>query len=360
MVVTQGKHLTVGLNHVSIFDLAGTAIDSNAYSNNVSTLTYDVRFDAKKFKYGVDGESGISSSGLSQAPEDALNDYFLHARAYLNLKKKNLGFDLGYMDNGADFRSFGAQSKRIDYSQQNNFFKRYTNDQILRPVSMYDIYNDPTLFSNGIQAGVMQYNPAVNNALPYGLATFNRRGGYIGASYSDSAKIIDASAKYYLLNEIRGQGTSALKTFNYANLDVHFSLSNLMKWKKKVDVHTGVAIQKTTREGDFTFESVDLSSFTMNTGFEIEVIEKLSVLANVFLLQSKGSDQLPVRDGNDAIVNYTEFSVDGIESNIAGGLKFDFSEKVYLAAMYEWNKNSFVVDNPYQFSQMSIYYVMKF
>ena len=360
LVITQGKHLTIGLNHVSIFDLAGTGLDSNAYSNNVSTLTYDLRFDAKNFKYGVDGESGISSSGLSQAPEDALNDYFLHARTYLNFKKKHLAFDLGYMDNGADFRSFGAQSKRIDYSQQNNFFNRYTNDQILRPVSMYDIYNDPTLFSNGIQAGVMDYNPSMNNALPYGIATFNRRGGYLGASYSDSAKIIDASAKYYLLSEIRGQGTTALKSFHYANLDVNFSLSNLMKWKKKVNIHAGLAFQKTTRDGEFTFENVDLTSITVNTGFEVEVIDKLSIMANLFLLQSKGTDQLPVRDANDVIVNYSDFRVDGIESNIAGGLKFAFSEKVYLAAMYEWNKNSFVVDNPYQFRQTSIYYVMKF
>jgi len=360
VVITQSKHLMLGVNHVSIFDLQGTAVDSNAYSNNVSTLTYDVSFGGDKIKFGVDGESGISSSGMSLTPDETLKDYFIHARAYMNLKKKNLGFDVGYMDNGADFRSFGAQSKRIDYSQQNNFFKRYTNNQIVRPVSMYDLYNDPNLYSVGIQTGIMDYNPAVNNALPYGIATFNRRGAYVGASYSDSAKIIDASAKYYYLNEIRGQGTTVLKTFNYVNVDAHFSLSNLLNWKKELGVHAGLVFQQTTRDGDFTFEEVDLSSLTLNAGLEIEFIDKLSLMANVFVLQSAGTDQLPVRDANDVIVNYSEFRVSGIETNLAGGLKFDFSKTIYLAAMYEWNKNSFVADNPYNFNQMSIYYVIKF
>ncbi|MFT5860991.1 MAG: hypothetical protein ACI865_003109 [Flavobacteriaceae bacterium] len=360
MVIKQSKHVMLGLNHVSIFDIDGTAIDSNVYTNNVSTLSYDFTFGNDKFKYGVDGESGISSSELSLEPEDRLTDYFIHTRAYFNLKKRNLGFDLGYMNNGADFRSFGAQSKRIDYDQQNNFFKRYTNDQIVRPLSMYDLYNDPTLYSAGITDRVMQYNPAVNNALPYGIATFNRKGAYVGVSYSDSLKIVEASAKYYHLGEVRGQGTTELKSFSYLKSDVKFSISKLAKWKNNFSLHAGFAFQNTTRSGEFTFEEVGLTSATLNVGIELEVIKKLSLLGNFFMLQSSGVDQLPVRNTNGEIVNYEEFTIDGMESNIAGGLKFAFSEKVYLAAIYELNSNNFVIDNPYKYNQMSIYYVMKF
>lgn len=360
MVITQSKNVMIGLNHVSIFDIDGTAIDSNVYTNNVSTLTYDITFENNNFSYGIDGESGISSSELRLEPDDKLTDYFIHTRGYFNLKKTNLGFDLGYMNNGADFRSFGAQSKRIDYNQQNTFFNRYTNDQILRPISVYDLYNDPSLYSVGITDRIMQYNPAINNVLPYGIATFNRKGIYLGVSYADSAKIIEASAKFYQLGEVRGQGTTALKSFSYLKSDIKLSISNWMKWKKNLSVHTSFAFQSTTREGDFTFEVVDLTSATLNVGVEYEVIEKLSILGNFFLLQSSGIDQLPVRNTNGQIVNYEEFKVDGMESNIAGGLKFAFSENVYLAAFYEMNSNNFVTDNPYKYNQMSIYYVMKF
>ena len=360
MVITQSKNAMIGLNHVSIFDVAGTAIDSNVYSNNVSTLTYDITFGNELHKYGIDGESGISSSQLALNQENKLDDYFIHARGYFNFKKTNLGFDLGYMNNGADFRSFGAQSKRIDYNQQNNFFNRYTNDQILRPVSVYDIYNDPTLYSVGITDRIMQYNPAVNNVLPYGLATFNRTGFYFGMNYTDSSKVVEGSAKFYSLAEVRGQGTTALKSFNYLKSDIVFNVSNLLKWKKKLKLHAGLAYQTTNRSSEFVFEEVNLTSLTLNTSFEWEVIDQLYLLGNFFILQSSGTDQLPIRNSNDVIINYNSFNVDGMESNLAGGLKFNFSEKVYLALMYESSKNNFVLDNPYQFNQMSIYYIIKF
>jgi hypothetical protein len=360
MVITQSKNAMIGLNHVSIFDVAGTAIDSNVYSNNVSTLTYDITFGNELHKYGIDGESGISSSQLALNQENKLDDYFIHARGYFNFKKTNLGFDLGYMNNGADFRSFGAQSKRIDYNQQNNFFNRYTNDQILRPVSVYDMYNDPTLYSVGITDRIMQYNPSVNNVLPYGLATFNRTGIYFGMNYTDSSKVVEGSAKFYSLKEVRGQGTTALKSFNYLKSDIVFNVSNLLKWKKKLTLHAGLAYQTTNRSSEFVFEEVNLTSLTLNTSFEWEVIDQLYLLGNFFILQSSGTDQLPIRNSNDIIINYSLFNVDGMESNLAGGLKFNFSEKVYLALMYESSKNNFVVDNPYQFNQMSIYYIIKF
>ena len=60
--------------------------------------------------------------------ENKLTDFFIHTRGYFNLPEKGLALDLGYMDNGADFRSYGAQSKRINYNQQNNFYKRLYRD----------------------------------------------------------------------------------------------------------------------------------------------------------------------------------------------------------------------------------------
>jgi hypothetical protein len=77
-------------------------------------------------------------------------------------------------------------------------------------------------------------------------------------------------------------------------------------------------------------------------------------------MKATGKDQLPDRNADDVIINYNDFIVDGNELNIASGLRFDFSKKAYLAAMYESNTNTFVVDNPYTFNQMSIFYVMKF
>jgi len=230
----------------------------------------------------------------------------------------------------------------------------------LRPVSMFDMYNDPNLINQGISVGVMDYNPAVNNALPFGIATFNRRGAYMGVNYSDKKQIFETNGKLYYLSEIRGQGTTNLKSFLIANMNGALHANKLWGGKKELNAQLGVSLQQTTRNGEFTFQNVDLTSTLINFGLEAELIDDLFIMGNLFLMKATGKDQLPDRNADDIIINYNDFIVDGNELNIASGLRFDFSKKAYLAAMYESNTNTFVVDNPYTFNQMSIFYVMKF
>jgi hypothetical protein len=360
VVFKQSKYVDLGVNYVSIFDLKGTALDSNVYANNVTSFTYDLHLPKEKFVVGIDGESGFSRAQQSLFPEKDLNDYFVHARAYFNLTKKDLKLDLGYMDNGADFRSFGAQSKRVDYSLLNNFYNRYTNQQIIRPVSMYDLYNDPMLYNKGITAGIMDYNPVISNVLPYGIATFNRQGGYLGVSYSDKKKIIETNGKFYYLSEVRGQGTTNLRKFMMGQASASLHFENLAGWKKKLVLNAGVCYQNTSRSGEFVFQQVKLNSTTLSAGIEGEIIKKLFLMGNVMMVQGKGNEQSPVRDADGVIINYTPFNVNGMETNISGGIRFDFSEKILFAVLYEYNKNNFVVNNPYEYKQLSILYVMKF
>lgn len=357
------KYFTIGVNHLSIFDIKGTAATEEAYRNNVSSLSYDVYLDKPKFKLGVDGESGISSSYLITNEDSLINnlgDYFAHVRGYFELKEKDLSFELGYMDNGPDFRSFGAQSKRVNFNQQNNFYERYTNEQVLRGVSAYDLYNDPALYSNQIVTNIMAYNPAINNALPYGIATFNRRGGYVGVNYADSSKIVETNLRYYQLQEIRGQGTASLRNFGYLNGTVLFNLSNWTNWKKSESLQIGLAYQQTNRNSEFDFEDINLTSVTMNVGVELEVIKQLFVIGNLFIMNTKGNELVPIRDESGAVINFDDYRIDGNEMNLSGGLRFNFSDDVYLAVIYESNKNTFVPNLNYTYNQFLIYYIMKF
>jgi hypothetical protein len=264
------------------------------------------------------------------------------------------------LDNGADFRSAGAQSKRVDYNQVNNFYDRYTNAQIVRPLSMYDLYNDPTLYTSSISTGIMAYNPSINNALPYGTATFNRKGIYSTLSYEDKKKIVAFTATYYKLSEIRGQGTLNLKSFNYLKGNLVFDVSNLLKWKLKQVINVGVAYQNTQRKSDLAFEKISLKSTTMNVGIELEIVKDLSILGNAFLFSSVGNELLPVRNDKGEIINFNPYIVDGQELNLSAGLKFNFSKDVYLACLYEQNKNNFNTLNPYNIKQLMLFYVMKF
>lgn len=360
MIITQSDQFQLGVNHVSIFDLLGTALDSNQYRNNVSSISYSLNLQNESFSYGFDGESGMSFMGHSLNPEDDLSDYFAHIRTFLNFKKQKINLDLGYLNNGPDFRSFGAQSKRVNFDQTNNFYQRYTNDQTLRALSMYDLYNDPNLYRQGISVGVMNYNPSISNALPYGIASFNRQGVYLGASYTDQKNIIQADGKLNYLSEIRGQGTTELKSFALVQANGLLNLNKLWKGKKSWRTQLSLAYQSASRKGKNDFQVVDLNSTQINFGIEGELFENFFFMANLFMLSASGMDQLPIRDANDEIINYSMYDILGTEYNTSFGLRFDFSEKVLLAAMYEMNSNDFNVNTPYQYNQMSIIYIMKF
>lgn len=360
VIISQSSHIDIGLNYVSIFDLAGTALDSNLYRNSVSTVNYDFHIQVNDVLVGLDGETGSSRVGKSLEPDSKLSDYFVHTRAYFDPVKKPFKFHVGYINNGADFRSFGAQSKRVNFDQPNNMYKRFTNEQILRPVSIYDMYNDPMLTNTGITVGLMNYNPAINNVLPYGLATFNRSGFYAGASYEGKQKITSADFKSYGLREIRGQGTTKKKSFFMNNLTVDSKLAKLWGGKRSLNLNLGLSHQFTSRQSEIDFEQVNLQSVQVNGGLEFELVENLFVLSNVFILQSQGKDQMPMRNAQDEVVDFETFEVNGQDLTTSFGLRFDFTEDNFLGIFYEMNQNNFVPDHPYRFNQASILYVLKF
>jgi len=359
VIFSKKNFLKVGFNHSNIFDVKGTGIDSNIYNNNVSSITYNIFHQKKKYKIGLEGESGMSYLSYGEYINEKYEDYFLNFRGYLKSLNDQFNFYLGFMDNGPDFRSFGAQSKRIDFNQDNNFYKRYSNDQILRPLSMYDLYNDPNLYKNGITTGEMMYNPSFSNVLPYGITTFNRRGIYYSTSIKDINQVVEVSHQTYLLSEIRGQGTTNLKKFIKSDLNIDFNINKVLKLKRTFKTSVGAVYQKTDRSGDFDFQKVDLSSLILNLCIEKEVLKDFFLISNFFLIQSNGTDQLPDRDKFGKILNYKEYSVNGEEYTLSAGVRFDFSQKIYLAAFYELNTNRFNAI-PYTYNQASIFYVMKF
>jgi curved DNA-binding protein CbpA len=359
IIINQSKYLSLGFNTASVFDLKGTASSENTYKNTVNTVTYNTKLSNDKMTIGIKGESGLSSAGLAEDTVK-LTDFFVNAQLYVELKKLNLDFAVGYMDNGADFRSVGAQSKRLNYDQANSFFDRYTNGQIQRQISMYDIYNDPTLYSSSISTGINTNDPSFSSALPYGTATFNRKGLYANLHYADSMGKISANMSYYNLNEIRGQGTTNLKHFNFLKTDVRFEVAKFFDWKREINFNLGASYQLTNRNNGIAFEDMSLTTVALSLGAEFEILDKLYLLANVYHFESKGTDLLPIRNVKDEIINFNSLQFDRFENYIAGGLKFEFSDVIYFSAVYESNFNNGNGFSPYQINQFLIIYNMKF
>ena len=68
---------------------------------------------------------------------------------------------MGYRYVDPNFRSSAAQSRRIDMveSNLNSIYTIYSNDAVVRPISIFDIISDQNIFNQNISPTLMNFNP---------------------------------------------------------------------------------------------------------------------------------------------------------------------------------------------------------
>ncbi|MFM9028525.1 MAG: hypothetical protein ACKOQ6_11090 [Bacteroidota bacterium] len=334
-VVVQQEDLKIGYHQSSIFNVKGTAAQDVSFNNTVNSISTVFKTDIKGIQVSVESEGGQSRySDGDFADRPALEDYFLHARINATTSDRKLGVHAGYLNVGPDFRSLGAQSKDIDYNALPQNFDRYTNGQIVRPLDLTDMIGDFNLYVTSVTDKLMDFNPAVNNILPYGIATFNRLGIFAGAVYRP-LKSLQLDATLHSLREIRGQGTLTLKNFTRTNMNARVQVGELLKWKKKLMAHAGFSLQSTERKGSVSVEDVSLNSTRLQGGIEIEVSKGLDVLGGIISLDSDGSDFTALRDDYTQIdfFDRTDFNIK--QTTYAAGLRYRFQNNIYLCGLYQ-------------------------
>lgn len=92
----------------------------------------------------------------------------------------------------------------MNYNATPSVYDRYTNQQGLRSIGIFDMMRDETLYNKSISNNLMSFNPAYNNVMPFGIATFNRQGIYAKIDFLDKKEIVKLGAESYFLNEIKG------------------------------------------------------------------------------------------------------------------------------------------------------------
>lgn len=334
-VVVQQEDLKIGYHQSSIFNVRGTAAEDVSFNNTVNSISTVFKTDIKGVQVSVEAEGGQSRySDGDFADRAALEDYFLHARINATTSDRKIGVHAGYLNVGPDFRSLGAQSKDIDYNALPQNFDRYTNGQIVRPLDLTDMIGDFNLYVTSVTDKLMDFNPAVNYILPYGIATFNRLGFFAGAEYRPM-KSLQVDATIHNLREIRGQGTLTLKNFTRTNMNARLQAGELLKWKKKLMIHAGFSLQATERKGNLAVEDVSLNSTRIQGGIEIEVSKGLDVLGGIVSLDSDGSDFTALRDDYTQIDFFERTAFDITQSTYAAGLRYRFQNNIYLCGLYQ-------------------------
>ena len=358
--VMQSKKFRIGYNVNSVFDVLGTVKDSNVFKNNVQSL--DAKFNTKIGQQiltlkGEVGNSNYKYSLDTLAPN--LIDYFAHATATITLPKYFLNATVGYLNVGSEYRSIGAQSKDVNYNALPAYYDRYTNAQSVRPLGLMDVISNDNLYNRTLNSRLMTTNNVFNNAMPYGLATFNRVGLYSTIQYK---KDMDASVSYYNLSEIKGQGTLALRKFSILKMNAMVPLNKFLNMKNKLEFQVGAMFQNTNRKSDSLVENVRFKNTQATVGIRYELFKDFDLLAGYILQNTKGDDFIADRNDYTEVTYYNQQKYDLKQQMKAIGFRYNFTPKIYMSAIYQQGAytDALRLHADYKINQFGIIYNMLF
>ena len=334
--LVKNNHLALTGHTNTIFDVNGTTNNKNLFNNSVNSIEWKYENKLKTDNaYSFAGEFGNSHyyySADTLAPR--LSDYFIHAFAQMKLKKMNLMATVGYLNVGADFRSIGAQSKDVNYNAQPVYFNRYTNTQVIRPTTLFDVISNENIYSRTINSNFMSGSQLFNNVLPYGLATFNRVGAYLKLNYKNKKELM-ANAEYYNLSEIRGQGTTALKQFAIYKVNVNVPFHKLFNLKRTLSIQAATNIQMANRKGNEPIENVDLKMMQTTVGLRWEFSRDFELIGGMINQTNKGNDFSADRNAYTEVTYFQLNNYNLTQQITAVGLRYNFTPKIYLCALYQ-------------------------
>ncbi len=362
ITLVQSKFFDLTYHYANFFEMQPTKKTGTEFHNPVNTIDFNINLGNEKLKYKLLGELGASTVNMrNDSTYPKLKDNFMDIGAAIEWVPSGLTLKLSYRQVGADFRSAGAQSKRMNFMNNPLTFTQYTNAQINRPISLFDITKDENLYASTITNIMMQYNPKYENTMPYGLATPNRQGVNIKLNYGQPDKKINLFADVNMLEEIRGQGTNELRHFTSICAGMDINVNKFFDKEKIFKITAGIKMENTTRKGD-TISKVDLKANLIDVGLQYEFAKKFDLLLGAKLLNANGNEFLPVRDNMNRINDFTPVTMDCKEILLGGGIRYRFSEQSYLTLQYlnfDYKDNKTNANN-YNINQVIILYSMKF
>jgi hypothetical protein len=353
------------LNTVHTWDDITVGVASSGIRNGIFSAEYDFSvYENDDFQLSIDGEAGFSN--LKQIVDSVEvskeRGGFVTAGLSLKHKKQDLTLRAGFINIGADFFSIGAQTKRIDFTRTKTFFNRIGEQNLLRTPNLFDITRDRALYTFEVSDRLMEFDPRLSNAMPYGQATANRRGLHLAADWTSKGGALELDMQGYLLSELRGQGTTQLKDFQHLRANGTVNFHKLADWKNEYRITVGSQFENTSRDG-LEIEQVDLNSTLIEVGLEAEVYANLFLLAGGNLLAAEGNEFIPVIRTFNEVRDFEDiYVVDQRETLLGVGLKYNFKKETFLTIQYQHFNftDSIVGSNDYTLNQFFALYSMNF
>jgi opacity protein-like surface antigen len=359
MQVMKNWHLRY--HYANLFDLSQTSSATVSLTNPVQSAALKWAKPIKNWNVHAEMEAGRSTMQWDGDPDaPLLEDGFADIGAGIEHKPSRIKVKVNYREVGANFRSPGAQTKRIRFGSAPIAYQRYGNAQTLRTISSYDLLRDASLYNTQLTQGLMDFDPRYGNALPYGTATPNRRGVTTNLGWTSKDNALNADASFAMLNDIAGQGTDELRSFQIMRVRANVLLHEYFGLKRKLTLGGMLNLESTSRGGDPTFETADLKNQMMNFSFEWEFWDDLSLLGEWRNYTSQGHDQLAIRDDYSQVVDFVAVEFDGTETLLGGGIQYAVNEKIFAQLFYQqfsW-EDRVTGQLPYDWSNWQFNFVM--
>jgi hypothetical protein len=362
--LVQSNLLEVGVNHVTLFDIEGTSHNLSTFHNPVTTGTLLLKRDVANWKMKVNVEAGTSKTYYEKFEGSPETKGKIFDAKWLGVNtSKGLSVEAGWKYVSSDFRSPGAQTKRVNYNYQPSSFGRITNDQVVRNLTAFDLMRESNAYNRQLSSNLMLIQPKYDNITPYGTATPNRQGLTVNAKYVYPAQLFDVVATQLLLHETRGEGTLLPRKFRRSEIKATGHLSKIFGNKEKLfDVTLRFRNDRTSREAEENVRAVDLSTQIFSVGVEYEFWENWDVMLGLQQIKFNGFDYTAVRNNFSEIYNFKEYQTDGNEFMEALGVRYRFSDKSSLSVNLSNFKNidAFDTTQKYNIRQFMLLYQMNF
>ena len=339
------KRLTLSGNYINLFEVASSGTNNISLRNPVHDMLLIHNFSNDKNQFEQTLQTGFSKrfwlhSDSENNLEDSISNYtegmyFVLENNYFK-KDSTLSLKVGYRHVDPDFRSAGAQSRRVDYSgKSNTIYPTYTNVSITRPPSIFDLVSDEQLYNQDLSSILMEFNPIYSNILPYGDATPNRTGIYMNAKFRKKNKSFISKINAGFFNEVIGQGTFEKRNFVLFKGAAKINFHRFLNWKKELSVHVSSESELTRRGGD-AISSLSLYSHQINTSINAEMAKKFFLQASCKQLNANGNEFLTERNNYGNITYFTSTQIDQKDYLLSFGMLYKFRDNVYANLHYNW------------------------
>ena len=319
------------INHVNSFEVQSSSLDTATYYNPVTNLQLKYAKKINSLTYRLSLDFGGSIRGWEKNNGSTIFETsggFVKAK--LKAAAKNLKSSVSFRYVDPEFRSAGSQSRRVNYISSPSTYAYYTNNSILRPVSMLDITSDPNIYNHKLSTSLMQYNTLYSAISPYGEATPNRAGVDFLFDYKNDEGSILAIADMAFFQEIIGQGTEEKRSMLSSGLAFTAHIDKITGLKNKTMFEASLNTEAVNRGGS-ELESISFNSLLLSAGLSYELFNNFKIISGIKAFSGKGNEVGAQRDEYDQIVGYELLDFDSKEDILMLGLQYNFTKDIYFS-----------------------------